>query len=664
MLLHHAIRIVEKNQPINDSSNLTNLDFKLFNQTTGKKYDYPVFGKQCNHFGDKFIDLQNAVDGFNSQERQYQCPHCDQIYKEISDFTPHDLFKKIQNEFHPQTNTISIVHGILVSHIKRNKKRFGDPLISDKIKNSIIDLLTQREDDPFQKASQSTTLAQLDQRLKTEFQIQFQSMCLLDNVNINIPVRHKDCKHIQAYELTSLISYQIENYRDQKNNQLKQRDTVRYLKCQQSGCHSIFPLYSEIDLINSLVVDFQFLQTIKKAYPGNQLYIINKTINNEILLTDWISNSTNTKDKFIYQYWAQKENKIELEKLFSYDEFQRNVLEKMATIMNLEQPKAIKEKINQYKNSICWMKLKDYSNQMVEYPTRCVNCPIPKPLGEKQQDIIEPQQDNIKPLNNWDIRTFIAYIIHKKKKAEVKKQNTEKLKCPLCENEFKKNLVQMQFNNELIFYDAQLYQKMQNRLSDIKYEPDNLFEYRGKDYLLENFKNLWKYSVEDFLNDENVSENGKIQYKTIKCHNFRDLYLKNPLINFKCKNQIRFNFDYFYKKFQENNFQFKNGIKLCQCQETECELVTEIEGQLYYDHVYNEAYKNKPTHCNCDQGFEYDLKNKKFRELKQGEYVMMKLIAPIVRHFKEDEQLERGLSFKYQQQGQRQQIRQQSIMEQ
>lgn len=51
--------------------------------------------------------------------------------------------------------------------------------------------------------------------------------------------------------------------------------------------------------------------------------------------------------------------------------------------MNLEQPKAIKEKINQYKNSICWMKLKDYSNQMVEYPTRCVNCPIPKPLGEK-----------------------------------------------------------------------------------------------------------------------------------------------------------------------------------------------------------------------------------------------------------------------------------------
>lgn len=40
---------------------------------------------------------------------------------------------------------------------------------------------------------------------------------------------------------------------------------------------------------------------------------------------------------------------------------------------------------------------------------------------------------------------------------------------------------------------------MQNRLSDIKYEPDNLFEYRGKDYLLENFKNLWKYSVEDFL---------------------------------------------------------------------------------------------------------------------------------------------------------------------
>lgn len=44
MLLHYAIRIVEQNQPINDSSDMTNLDFRIINPNTGKKYDYPV----CN----------------------------------------------------------------------------------------------------------------------------------------------------------------------------------------------------------------------------------------------------------------------------------------------------------------------------------------------------------------------------------------------------------------------------------------------------------------------------------------------------------------------------------------------------------------------------------------------------------------------------------------
>ena len=36
MLLHHAIRIVEKESPINDSAKSTNLNFKLLNNDTEK----------------------------------------------------------------------------------------------------------------------------------------------------------------------------------------------------------------------------------------------------------------------------------------------------------------------------------------------------------------------------------------------------------------------------------------------------------------------------------------------------------------------------------------------------------------------------------------------------------------------------------------------------
>ncbi|CAD8139182.1 unnamed protein product [Paramecium pentaurelia] len=657
MLLHYAIRIVEKNQSINDSSTMTNLDFRLINPNTGKKYDYPVFGKNCNHFGEKFINLQDVVNGFNSQNRSYECPHCQIVYEEVSDFVPHDLYIRIKNDFHPLTDKISVLHGILLSHIKRNKKRFGDPLISNKIQQQIKFLLTENNEDQFQKAQQFSYLASFDQRLKSNNQFQFQSLCLLDNVNINIPVRHKDCKHVEAYELTSLICYQIENYRDLKNKQLQERESNQYLKCIKKGCSSIFPLISDQKLLDCLVVDFEFLKTIKRSYPGNQLFVVSKIYNDVISLSDFISNSISNKDQFISTYWNK--NKNELDQLFksSFSEFQRIVLEKMATVINLELHKNVKEKINQYKNSNCQMKLKDQSGQMVEFPARCVNCPIPK---ENESQYSETKI----PLLNWDIRTFVAFIVHKQKQAEHKKQNSEKLQCPLCQTEFKKNLVQIQFNNELIFYDAQLYSKMQINIEKIRNEPNNLFSYQGKEYLLDNFKNLWRYTCEDFLSDEKNSEIYKIYYESIKCSNFEDIRIKDPLINFKCKKQIRFNFDYFYEKFKQNQFQFKNGIKLCKCQETDCGLVTEIEEQLYYDHVWVEAFAQKPLHCNCEYGFSYDVLNKEFKELKKGEFLFQKLIPPVVRHFKEDETLERGTSFKIQQSAQMQKMRQQSLMEQ
>ncbi|CAD8154071.1 unnamed protein product [Paramecium octaurelia] len=657
MLLHHAIRIVEKNNSVNDSSNLTNLDFRLINVNTGKKYDYPVFGKQCTHFSvDKLIDLQDVVDGFNSQSRNYKCPHCPIVYEEVSDFTPHDLNKRIIQEFHPLTDRISVLHGILLSHIKRNKKRFGDPLTSSKIEKQIKQLLTYNKEDQYQNASSILNLALNDQRFQLNNQFQFQSLCLLDNVNITIPVRHKDCKHIEAYELTSLICYQIENFKDLKNKQLQERESNQYLRCIKTDCKSMFPLISDQQLLDCLVVDFQFLQTIKKSYPGNQLYIVSKQDRNQVTLTDFIVNSNNNKDTFIRAYWMKKENQPELDSLFTYPEFQRIVLEKMATIMNQELHKTVKDKINLYKHSNCLMKLQDQSGDMVEYPARCFNCPI-------QLETQSSQNEKKIPLLNWDIRTFVAYVVHKQKMAQVNKQNSEKLKCPLCQTEFKKNLVQIQFNNELIYYDAQLYSKMQINIKKIRDEPNNQFNYQGKEYLLENFKNLWKYTLEDFLSDEANRENIKIQYESVKCHNYKDLFIKDPLINFKCKKQIRFNFDYFYKLFAQNKFSFTNGIKLCQCEGQECQPVTEIEEQLYYDKVWIEAYSQKPLHCNCEYGFSYDLTTNEFKELKKGEFVLKQLTPPIVRHIREDETFERGLSFKNTT-GQMQKIRQQSLMEQ
>ncbi|CAD8178176.1 unnamed protein product [Paramecium pentaurelia] len=473
MLLHYAIHIVEKNQSINDSSTMTNLDFRLIKPNTGEKYYYPVFGKNCNHFVEKFIDLQDVVNGFNSQNNSYKCPHCAKVYEEVSDFVTHDFYIRIKNDFHPLIDKISVLHGILLSHIKRNKRRFGDPLTSNQIQQKIKFLLTENNEDQFEKAQQFSYLAFFDQKLKSNNQFQFWSICLLDNVNIKIPVRHKNCKH-------------IENYRDLQNKQLQERESNQYLKCIKIGCSSLFPLISDQKLLDCLVVDFELLKTIKRSYPGNQLFVVSKLNNDEITLSDYISKSVSNKDQFISIYC----NNNKLDKLFqlSFSEFQRIVLEKMATVINLELHRNVQEKINQYKHSNCQKKLKYQSGQMVELLARCVNCPIPKEN--------ESQNSETKiSLLNWDIRTFVAFIVHKQNKKKIRKKllknyNALYVKLNLEGIWFKFNLTMNQFFMILSYI-------RKCRLTQKKLEI-SLFSYKGKEYLLENFKNLWKYTREDF----------------------------------------------------------------------------------------------------------------------------------------------------------------------
>ncbi|CAD8151620.1 unnamed protein product [Paramecium pentaurelia] len=100
---------------------MTNLDFRLINQNTGKKYDYSVLEKIANHFEDKFLNLQ-VLNGFNSKKRSYECPHCQIDYKEVLDFVPHDLYIRIKKDFYTLADKFSVLNGILLTYIKRNKK--------------------------------------------------------------------------------------------------------------------------------------------------------------------------------------------------------------------------------------------------------------------------------------------------------------------------------------------------------------------------------------------------------------------------------------------------------------------------------------------------------------------------------------------------------------
>lgn len=77
------------------------------------------------------------------------------------------------------------------------------------------------------------------------------------------------------------------------------------------------------------------------------------------------------------------------------------------------------------------MLLKDLYEFLVEYPVRCVGCQIPKKKKDESKEKSE-EINKLRSLRSLDIRTYIAYVLHKQKFAEVNKKNSEKLKCPIC----------------------------------------------------------------------------------------------------------------------------------------------------------------------------------------------------------------------------------------
>ncbi|CAD8076605.1 unnamed protein product [Paramecium primaurelia] len=419
-------------------STMTNLDFLLIKPNTGEKYYYPV----CNFIK---IGFQQIVQKNSSISKMLQMDSILRIIL-INVLIAQKFMKRFQILYH----MISIQELRMTSILLQIKFLFYMEFYKVTLKEIKEDLGTHQHLIKFNNKQNcyQQRIMKINLKKHNNFLIQPSLIKNLNQIiNFNSGLYVDLIMQIQTFQqdirianmlklmnyVTRLIGYQIENYRDLQNKQLQEKESNS-----QSFQQILIYIQNVLkQVVHCLVVDFELLKAITRSYPGNQLFVVSKLNNDEITLSDYISNNVSNKDQFISTYW----NNNKLDKLFqlSFQEFQRIVLEKMVTVINLELHRNVKEKINQCKHSNCLMKLKDQSGQMIELPARCVNCPIPK---ENESYYSETKIS----LLNWDIRTFVTFIVHKQNKKETSENyNALYVKLNLEGIQFKFNLTINQF---------------------------------------------------------------------------------------------------------------------------------------------------------------------------------------------------------------------------
>ncbi|KAM3135529.1 hypothetical protein pb186bvf_012385 [Paramecium bursaria] len=443
----------------------------------------------------------------------------------------------------------------------------------------------------------------IDQQL-SEFK--YAAVCLQDHVKLYLPVRFRDCKHIRAYELSSLLQQfdkviELENKsrKEQQEGKLNfngQIQIKKFYQCRQHGCN-VRINYDLDDLRQNLVLDYELLQNINLSHPSAINFQI-KIHQGKIQFEDKF---TSEKDQFIKYLWDQMPKQTQnlypspfIEKIKvqnCYKEFFSFILDNFQRIfINQDEAKVVKQILLPFRYQTYQISLFDpIANMIIEYPARCIEC-----------------KDRSKCL---DLRTLISILLNQKKQDPDKRG----IQCPICSFNHQpgKPRYSIQINNTL-YIDNQLLAQMIRDNSYQKLE-NNILQYNGKQLLLEDIKKHQIITI-DQTEEFSKNNNGVVIYYSLLCVGTQDL-LKDPLILITCRNQSRFNFDFIYDQFKRSGFK-SNELKLCGC----CQQDYQDIKNLYYDEFLANIILQLPQNYDTALPIKYDIQNKQFIEFKQIEF--------------------------------------------
>ncbi|CAK81349.1 unnamed protein product (macronuclear) [Paramecium tetraurelia] len=390
-------------QFIQENQNLRSIQVDTLKITKGlaQQYINPVQIKYCQHVRDCF-ELDEVVKQFNNHSN-FICEICKQSANTIADLV-WDVRYHAYQEFHKSVDTIHIINGILINYYWR-KDIYLKPFYNVQIRDWF--LKSYQKNEIFDYSSKSYN-----------GNIEFLGFCLLDNVQINIPVRIRGCTHLECYELTSLLHLQ-------NNNSLNPKT----FKCNHKKCGQKLDISSLDTFFSQIYIDVQLLKMIKKS---NRISIKIKYNKQTQSLEPQIQSSIRELfDEFQNKYSQQR---IELDELQcqNLEQFFSPILQNNL----MQEDEVLKKKLIKNCQSSQSISMIDQITQLpFEIPTRCKYC-----------------TDLNKSL---DLKTYVFDFFLKKKLNK----NVYKYQCPLC-NHSQLQTIQVANLNKYIYIDSFLIKQM------------------------------------------------------------------------------------------------------------------------------------------------------------------------------------------------------------
>ncbi|CAD8119262.1 unnamed protein product [Paramecium sonneborni] len=551
------------------------LDLKIINEEDKEKkqYQYPTITKECMHPKDcyelEFIMKEMQAGG------AFQCKICKKSATKVEDLVK-DLRYRVRIEFNEFVTNIMIIEGKLFNKSSR-KKRFLDFFTKIEIRilfKGLFERFVPKEASINQLLIQELR-SNSTQRSGTKQRYEFWAFCLQDKVKITIPVRIIGCKHLECYELTSLLL-------------LQQEQQEPFYCCNYPGCDNInkkIDISSIQNLFSKIVIDNDLLQLIKISNPYSMKFVFN--YQTQKFEEDVTRQNGKIIDPTIEKYFQKNCQNPKI----SFENFQQQVFQQLAQVCQNDLFKDSQQQLQQLEKLLRYQKYRNFDVDMkdqltgmiIEQPVRCKNC-----------------KDLSKCL---DLKSYCCEFI----KTKIESAPTDSFACPLCKTKYQSKILQCSLQN-YIYLDQNLLSRIFKELS---YRTSFKFTYQGRDYMMQEFQERSKLSKQDYIDDLKAKkQNLNIEFKSITCKLNQNQKLQIPLLIGQCPLKTVIDFSTFYQLLINCEFRLDQGLIVCKCSECNTKPIKQISGNIFFheafDHALKQFYKTNSTQTSFSFDFQRD----------------------------------------------------------
>ncbi|CAK71779.1 unnamed protein product (macronuclear) [Paramecium tetraurelia] len=529
----------------------------------------PTITKDCVHVQcHDLLNFSDAIQQINTRGFA-QCSCGKKAY------TKQDLRKDIRGfvreKFHSFTQIVQVIEGIW-THKYQRKKIYTDTICNTQQNNEHKHFIRELYNKYHNMNSISTLIKNLG---FSGSYYDFWAYCLLDKIKITIPTRIINCQHPACYELTSLLWYQKNCEQNRQDVEMVRNinDQSIIFHCYYPGCENKIDISTLPHMLDRLFIDQELLEILNSA-PSIQFKFQYDLKKNEF------KKDFQNKDLYIQ----------DISKNFD-DATYKSIMIQIQSIIQLNLSEQIQNKLNQQKYQVRKINLCDPLNlKQVEFPVRCIKCPDFNRCA--------------------DIRSYVAYFFKEKKTQN----RSTSIQCPICKNILQTSTGQL---NSLIYFDQNIISRM---FKDSSINDNKLFDYDGKQYMLQEFLSKQKFSKKSYTQilkqkkDSNGEFIKEVKFSSLKCTVNPNRRLQYPLIIKNCKKNSYIDFESFYEKLVECQFQIPaDGLQLCRCQEY-CSInpVKKFTTSVFYHEALGEALQQLRKDNVFPEKFKYNFEEGKF----------------------------------------------------